>query len=532
MTDADELELTYDLKVVPIPTALPIARRDYPDVAFKTRGSADAALVKEIKNVGGGQTGGRPCLVGTTSVAQSEIIVAKLAEAGIKAELLNASPKNAARESEIVAQAGRTGSVTVATNIAGRGTDILLGGCPKTMARIKLRSVLIENGVLSKEEADELPPSPPEEYFPCKLDDDVQFMLKDASASVKKAFGSELNGLRLNEILTIAIDTTEAEDDLEYVVKLRNSAAVIREIFSEITDADREVVQQAGGLYVMGTNRHESSRIDSQLRGRAGRQGDPGTSRFFLSFEDDLFVVFGGDGLQNILKAFRVSDDMPVEAPQISEAMDKAQSAVEIKYQEIRGEIFKFDDVLNKQRQVIYARRRKILNLSDEESAAIMKEYNTNLITAIVKAQTKGRKINAGKIVEKVGQFFPLVAPIVQAGDIEGMSQSKAIEFLSVAADEVFQKKAAALDEQAIAAGKAPNSIGRSARYIILVSMDGAWSDHLQCLENLKEAVVVRKFEGKDPLNEYIQEAFLMFDGLEESMQNNAVFSLWQSLAV
>jgi len=531
MSDADELELTYDLKVVPIPTALPIARRDYPDVAFKTRASADEALVKEIKNVGGGQEGGRPCLVGTTSVAQSEVIVAKLAEAGIKAELLNASPKNAPRESEIVAQAGRTGIVTVATNIAGRGTDILLGGCPKTMARIKLRSVLIDNGVLSEEEVRELPPSPPEDYFPCTLNEDVQYMLKDAAASVRNAFGSELSGLKLNEVLTIAIDTTEGEDDLEYIVKLRNSAAVIREIFSEITDADQEIVQQSGGLYVMGTNRHESSRIDDQLRGRAGRQGDPGTSRLFLSFEDDMFVVFGGDGLQNILKTFRVSDDMPVEAPQVSEALDKVQQAVETKYQEIRGEIFKFDDVLNKQRQVIYARRRKILSLSDEESTAIVKEYNTNIITAIVKAQTRGRKIDAGKIIEKIGQFFPLIMPIVQASDIQGMSESKAIEFLSVAVDEVFQKKAAILDEQATAAGKAPNSIGRSARYIMLISMDNAWSEHLQCLENLKEAVVVRKFEGKDPLNEYIAEAFKMFEGLEDSMQNNAVFSLWQSLA-
>merc|ERR1712025_734412 len=180
--------------------------------------------------------------------------------------------------------------------------------------------------------------------------------------------------------------------------KLRNLATVIRNIFSEATDSDREIVQQAGGLYVMGTNRHESSRIDNQLRGRAGRQGDPGTSRFFLSFEDDMFVVFGGDGLQNVLKTFRVSDDMPVEAPQVSEALDKVQEAVETKYQEIRGEIFKFDDVLNKQRQVIYARRRRVLNASDKESEEIMKEYNTNVIESIVKAQ----KGDAVKTMEKI----------------------------------------------------------------------------------------------------------------------------------
>lgn len=223
---------------------------------------------------------------------------------------------------------------------------------------------------------------------------------------------------------------------------------------------------------------------------------------------------------------------MPVEAPQVAEALDKVQQAVEMKYQEIRGEIFKFDDVLNKQRQVIYARRRRVLNASDEESAKAMKEYNINVITSIVKAQTnKLGKINAGKIIEKIGQFFPLVAPILEASDVEGMSESNAINYLSVAVDEVFQTKAAILDEQATAAGKAPNSIGRSARYVMLVTMDNAWSEHLQLLENLKEAVVVRKFEGKDPLNEYVAEAFKMFEGLEDSMQNNAVFSLWSSLA-
>jgi len=532
MSDAEELELTYELKVTPIPTALPIARRDYADVAFKTRAAADAALVKEIKNVGGGQEGGRPCLVGTTSVAQSESIVAKLADAGIHAELLNASPKNAPRESEIIAQAGRSAAVTVATNIAGRGTDILLGGCPKTMARIKLRSSLLDNSVLSDEEVESLPPSPSEGYFPCELNDDIQFMLKDAAIAVKKAFQNELTGIRLNEILTIAIDTTESEDDLEYIVKLRNIAEAIKEAYSEITDADREIVQQAGGLYVMGTNRHESSRIDNQLRGRAGRQGDSGTSRFFLSFEDDMFVVFGGDGLQNILKTFRVSDDMPVEAPQVSEALDKVQQAVEVKYQEIRGEIFKFDDVLNKQREVIYARRQRILTLSDKDSVALIKKYNTELITDIVKAQTDGRNIDAGKITEKISQFFPLVGPILQTSDIEGMSESDATKFLSIAVDEVFEKKAAVIDQQARDAGKDINSIGRSARYIILVSMDNAWSEHLQTLENLKEAVVVRKFEGKDPVKEYFMEAFKQFEGLEGSMRNNAIFSLWQSLTV
>ena len=305
MSDADEFLTTYGLAVTPVPTALPVARRDYPDVAFKTRKAADEAMVKEIVNVGGGKPGGRPCLVGTTSVAKSEEIVSKLAEAGVKAELLNAMPKNAARESEIVAQAGRPGVVTVATNMAGRGTDILLGGCPSTMARLQVRSTLLAKSVLAKDELEKLPPSPDTSYYPCELNEDIEFMLSDAAASIKKQFGDNLSALELEEALTVATDTTEAEDDPAHIVKLRDTTEAVKELYKSVLSSEKETVQNMGGLYVMGTNRHESSRIDGQLRGRAGRQGDPGTSRFFLSFEDDMFVLFGGDGLKNILKTFR-----------------------------------------------------------------------------------------------------------------------------------------------------------------------------------------------------------------------------------
>ncbi|CAJ1966772.1 unnamed protein product [Cylindrotheca closterium] len=531
MTDAEELELTYGLKVIPVPTALPIARRDYPDVAFKTRAAADDAMVKEIVNVGGGQEGGRPCLIGTTSVAQSESIVEKLKEEGIDAELLNASPKNAPRESEIVAQAGRSGVVTVATNMAGRGTDILIGGCSRTMARIKTRDFLVADGVVSSDEAKKLPPPPKEEYFPCPLNDDTLFMLKDASASIKKEFGSDLTAIQLEEILTVATDTTEAEDDPEYIVKLRNVAEAVRESYSEITSKEKELVQQSGGLYVMGTNRHESSRIDDQLRGRSGRQGDPGTSRFFLSFEDDMFVIFGGDSLQNILKAFRVSDDMPVEAPQVSEALDKVQRAVEEKYREIRGEIFKFDEVLNGQRNIIYNRRRDILFASDEESQKMIAKYNVDTVSDIVKAQTASSgSVNAAKVTEKIGQFFPPASQFFDEKALSGKDQDSATAYLSAVIEEIFNAKASELDKVAMASGKGANSIGRSARYITLVTMDNAWSDHLQAMENLKESVVLRQFQGLDPLKEYEGEAFELFKNLENTMRFNAIFSLWQSL--
>jgi preprotein translocase subunit SecA len=532
IADAYEFEATYGLQVVPVPTALPVARRDYPDVAFRTRKAANDALVKEVLAVGGGQSDGRPCLIGTTSVAQSEQMVEALAEEGIKAELLNASPKNAPRESEIVAQAGRAGQVTVATNMAGRGTDILLGGCPSTMARIKTRSTLVDQGVISKEEADTLPPAPAEEYFPCDLDDETIFMLKDAAAAIKKAHGNGLTAIELDEILTVATDTTESEEDSEDIIKLRDATEAVKEAYAEVLEEEKAEVKKAGGLYVMGTNRHESSRIDNQLRGRSGRQGDPGSSRFFLSFEDDMFVIFGGDQLQNILKTFRVAEDMPIEAPQVKNALDKVQRAVEQKYRDIRGEIFKFDEVLDNQRRIIYARRQDILFTDPESMLEKMKKYNEETVAEIVKAQTdKKGAVNVSKVLEKIEQFFPPVASVISESDLAGLDSEGVTTFISVAVDEVFESKSKEMDAKAKSEGNPPCPLGRTSNYITLVTMDNAWSDHLQQLENLKESVLLRKYQNLDPVTEYRSESFQLFQGLEDKMRLNAVYSLWQSLA-
>jgi len=532
LSDATELQETYALLVTPVPTALPIARRDYPDVSYKTRRAADKALVKEIIAAGGGQLDGRPCLVGTTSVAQSESIVKVLEEqAGIKAELLNASPKNAPRESEIIAQAGRAGVVTVATNMAGRGTDILLGGCAGTMSRIKSRGVLVDAGIIGSEEKEKLPPMPVEDYFPSAIGDDIEFALKDAAASVRKELGADLSVVKLDELLTIATDTTEAEDDPAHVIKLRDAIAAVKETYSSVLSAEKKAVKERGGLYVMGTNRHESSRIDGQLRGRAGRQGDPGSSRFFLSFEDDMFVIFGGDGLSKILETFRVSEDMPVEAPQVTEALDKVQKAVEEKYKDIREQILQFDDVLNDQRRVIYMRREKLLFSSLEDTIGLMGEYNEKTVGDIVSGQTnEDGVVDTTKVLEKIAQFFPPVAPLVTPEDVKNLDAEAVTTFLTVAADEVFKAKVEELDRKAKKDGRPLNSLARSANYITLVTMDNAWSDHLQAMEDLKEAVVLRKYQNLDPVAEYKSEAFLLFGGLLDKMRFNAVFSLWQSL--
>ena len=403
--------------------------------------------------------------------------------------------------------------------MAGRGTDILLGGCPTTMARIQTRSTLVGAGVLASDETE--PSQPPSDYFPTPLNDDVSILLKSAASSVKKSLGSEMTTIELEELLTVAFDTTEAEDDPDYIIKLRDAADAVKALYTDALAEEKENVRKAGGLYVMGTNRHESSRIDRQLRGRAGRQGDPGSSRFFVSFQDDMFVIFGGGSLTKMLEMFRVSEDMPVEAPQIAEALDKVQNAVEEKYREMRKEIFNFDEVLNGQRKAIYSRRRNLLFADMDQSLETMKEYNALTVADIVKGQTSEKgELNIPKLVEKMGQFFPTANGLVTESDLIGLSQTDATKYLQVVVDETFAQKV----------GQVKN-LGKSCQYISLVTLDNAWSAHLQAMENLKEAVLLRTYQGRDPVSEYRNDAFALFQGLEDTMRFNAVYSLQQSLA-
>lgn len=282
----------------------------------------------------------------------------------------------------------------------------------------------------------------------------------------------------------------------------------------------------------MGTNRHESSRIDQQLRGRSGRQGDPGSSRFFLSFEDDMFVIFGGDSLTKMLDMFRVSEDMPVESPQVTEALDKVQRAVEEKYRSIREEIFRFDNVLNSQRKVVYSRRRRILFADPSDSLETMRTYNEQTVAELVLAQTgEDGIVNTSKLLEKLLQFFPSIRAVIMEKDFAGKSADVIKDMLTIAVDEVFKENTELLEARAKKVGSPPNSLGRSANYITLVTMDNAWSAHLQAMENLKEAVVLRSYQGRDPVSEYENESFTLFKGLEDTMRRNAVYSLWQSLA-
>jgi preprotein translocase subunit SecA len=244
-----------------------------------------------------------------------------------------------------------------------------------------------------------------------------------------------------------------------------------------------------------------------------------------------MFVIFGGDGLKNILSSFRVPDEMPVESPQVTNALDKVQAVVEEKYREIREQILNFDDILNDQRRVIYKRRQDILFLSSAASLKLIDDYNKQTVADIVSAQAQnGNVVNHEKLLEKFGQFFPPVAPFVNISDFQHMDKDGVIAFLNAAVDEVFRTKVEDLDRKAHQSGKPSGSLARSANYILLVSIDNAWSDHLQRMEDLKEAVVLRKYQNRDPVSEYRVEALSLFQGLTDKMRFNAIYSLWQSL--
>lgn len=524
--DEVEFDKTYDLRVVQVPTNNPVARRDYPDVIFKTRAAADRALVREVEKV---LESGRPILIGTTSVNRSELLVAALAERGVTASLLNADRANVQREGEIIAQAGRSNVVTVATNMAGRGTDILLGGDASTMAKIFARSMLGGRnvGILNETEVELLPPGVDQGYYPCEVGEVPELI--ECESLLKKRFPNySLTARELEMLITQACDATESEEDEPYVLKLREGIDRIKELFDSVLAPEKERVLKAGGLYIMGTTRHESSRIDQQLRGRAGRQGDPGSSRFFLSFEDEIFTIFGGDKMSGFLDLFRVSEDMPIEAPQVAEALDKVQGSVEENYAGIRASVWDFDKILNAQRVAVYEKRKRILIGSDEDSVKALREYSRTTIEDIVKGN--GSK-EVDKVVEKCIQFFPKLAEqgekLIQATE-SCNGEGEIVGVIDNALGSIIDSLIAGVNA---GSSGAENKFERTFRYITLLSMDNAWTDHLQGMDSLKETVTLKSFRGDmDPLTEYQMDAYGLYESLLDTMRRNSVYSFFQAM--
>lgn len=539
-TEEAEFEKIYDLEVTVIPTNRPLARNDLSDVVYKTEDSKWMAVATECAQM---HEDGRPVLVGTTSVEKSELLSGLLKKLGVPHNLLNAKPENVERESEIVAQAGRKGAVTIATNMAGRGTDIILGGNSEYMARLKVREYLMPRIV--KPEDDELAISVPgtrgksqatgfggnkkvktwkasPDIFPTTLTKETVTNLKTATDLAVKTYGEQsLSELAAEEKVAIAAEKAPTDDAV--IQKLREVYNQVREEYEVLTGREHEQVIENGGLHVIGTERHESRRIDNQLRGRAGRQGDPGSTRFFLSLQDNLLRIFGGDRVAGLMNAFRVEEDMPIESGMLTRSLEGAQKKVETYYYDIRKQVFEYDEVMNNQRRAIYAERRRVLEGKELKEMVIKYAEQTmdDIVNAYINPELPPEEWKLPGMVDKIKEFVYLLSDLTPE-QLEDLSVGEIRTFL-------YEQIRIAYDIKEAQVNQIKAGLMRDAeRFFILQQIDTLWRDHLQQMDALRETVGLRGYGQKDPLIEYKSEGYELFLDMMTGIRRNVVYTLFQ----
>lgn len=540
-TEEAEFEKIYNLQVTIIPTNRISGRRDLSDVVYKTEAAKWKAVAQECAEM---HENGRPVLVGTTSVEKSELLSRLLSELEIPHNLLNARPENVQRESEIVAQAGRKGAVTIATNMAGRGTDIILGGNSDYMARIKIREYFMPK-IVMPDEADALaaigipnsnrPPaqgfapgkkmktwtvSP--QIFPTKLSKETEQQLKQAVDFAVREYGEKsLPELEAEDKIAVASENAPTDDPV--IQQLRAVYKAIREEYDKFTKREHDEVVEFGGLHVIGTERHESRRIDNQLRGRAGRQGDPGSTKFFLSLEDNLLRIFGGDRVAGLMEAFRVEEDMPIESGMLTRSLEGAQKKVETFYYDTRKQVFEYDEVMNNQRRAIYAERRRVLEGLDLKEQVVQYAEKTmdDIVDAYVNPELPSEEWDVASIVSKTQEFVYLLQDL-KPEDFDDMSVPEIKTFLHEEVRKAYDIKEAQIDQIQ------PGLMRQAERFFILQQIDTLWREHLQSMDALRESVGLRGYGQKDPLIEYKQEGYETFLEMMIDIRRNVVYSLFQ----
>ena len=456
MTESAEFQEIYSLDVVEIPTNKPLARKDNDDVLYKTEEAKFNAIVEKIIEC---HEKGQPVLVGTVNIEKSEKLSRFLKRQGIKHEVLNA--KFHEKEAEIVAQAGKYGAVTIATNMAGRGTDIILGGNPEFMAKAQMK---------------------------------------------KMEFDDEL----------IAEATGFAETDNEDILNARKTFRELEAKFKEETSKEAEKVREAGGLCIIGTERHESRRIDNQLRGRAGRQGDPGESRFFLSAEDDLLRLFAGDRFYNTLDAFKSIGDMPIEAKLFTSTIENAQKKVEGNNFAIRRNVLKYDDVMNKQREVIYGQRNQVLDGKD--ISALIQKMIVDTISESVDFYCPAK---VDKAEWNISGLLAKYSWLITESDIDGINDTEEIaEVLLNKAQELYDARKEELGEETV---KELERVG------LLRNVDIRWMEHIDAMDQLKRSMGLMGYGQKDPVIVFRDEGLDMFEEMTNGIREGTVDFVLQS---
>jgi preprotein translocase subunit SecA len=451
MTEANEFHQIYKLGVVPIPTNMPMIRDDQADVIFQTAKAKFEACVDDIVER---NEAGQPVLVGTTSVEKSEIVSQMLKRRGVRHEVLNA--KYHEREAAIIAQAGRSGAVTVATNMAGRGTDIMLGGNPEFIADQELH----QRGL-----------------SPVETPEDYEMAWPEAVAKAKRAVAEE-----------------------------------------------HEQVVEAGGLYVLGTERHESRRIDNQLRGRSGRQGDPGESRFYLSLEDDLMRLFNSERVGAIMERLSIPADVPVESKVVTRAIRSAQTQVEQQNFEIRKDVLKYDDVMNRQRVVIYGERRRVLEGADlhEQLRQMVDEVITGYVTGET-GEGYPEEWDLDKLWRAFRQLYPITVSVDEVveeagGDRAGLSGEFITEVVTADAQGAYERREEEFGSEVMR---------ELERRVVLSVLDRKWREHLYEMDYLRDGIGLRGYGQRDPLVEYQREGYDMFGSMMDGIKEESVGNLF-----
>ncbi len=540
-TEEVEFDKTYKLQTTVIPTNKKISRQDWTDQVFKTEAAKWRAVAKEISSI---HKQGRPVLVGTTSVEKSELISALLEEEHISHNLLNAKPENVQREAEIVAQAGRFGAVTIATNMAGRGTDIILGGNSDYMAKLKIKELISSR--LVKPEEGHKPPLPlqksnesvgfqPTEInqknknsknslnklFPVSLSDEIDKELANLISSLVKAWGDRtLSSIELEDRIATAAEKSPTQD--ENIILLRKAINLIKEEYQDVIKDEEENVRKAGGLHVIGTERHESRRVDNQLRGRAGRQGDLGSTRFFLSLEDNLLRIFGGDRVASLMNAFRVEEDMPIESGMLTRSLEGAQKKVETYYYDIRKQIFEYDEVMNNQRKAVYTERRRVLDGKELKLQVLGYGERTmeEIVEAYVNEELPPEEWDLEKLVSKVKEFIYLLDDL-KPNDLFTLNVDELKNYLKEELSNAYDIKEAQIESSH------PGMMREAERFFILQQLDTLWREHLQSMDSLRESVGLRGYGQKDPLIEYKNEGYDMFLEMMINMRRNVIYSMF-----
>ena len=498
-TEEVEFEKIYNLQVLPVPTNRSIQRKDFPDLIYKNQYLKWQAIANECLEM---YNLGRPVLVGTTTIEKSELLAALLTEYQLPYRLLNARPENIESESEIIAQAGCKNAITIATNMAGRGTDIVLGGNPKSLTLSRFQKFISYSKSLVG--ADQVELSVDELSTLSKLFKDIQF------PDYIYTYDQALQYLEANPDLPVQLSE-----------ELKSNYIRIYESDKNIAVADRSIVQNLGGLHVIGTERHESRRIDNQLRGRSGRQGDPGSSRFFLSLEDKLLRIFGGDKISGLMQNIGLQESVPIQSTFLNQSLESAQKKVEAYYFDIRKKLFEYDQALNTQRNGVYIERRRILEI-DSLRDWIIEYAERSLYDVVFFMGITQNGLLKTSILQKVQNL--LGTPFLfQPKQLDSQEEVRFISYLQQQFQISYDLKEAEMKLIE------PGLLRELERSFLLQQIDFSWKEHLQKISALRDAVGWRAYGQKDPLTEYKQEAYNFFVIMLTRIRHRVVYFVLRS---